>query len=495
MVAWLMRDGCCISVRDCIVSEQVQAQVDGVVGRAMAKADAIMDSAFPRDFKEMRIQGVLQEVIRTAGALALKELDPSSALACVTSAGAKGNLLNIAQITSVVGQQTIGGRRLQQRAGNAGLRSLACFPPNDARPEALGFVATSYIMGLTAAEYFVAMMAGREGIVSTAVETATSGYNQRRMTKNQEAQVIAYDGSVRMSAQCVLQLHYGSDDYDGVHVERVRIPGLRWDDESLLASLAYAAPTPAHRAWQAREMEWVKAARDALRVMLRPAWSMELPTVAVLPVNPLRLLDSLRSSGSLPSAAAPHMQPAEHAAWLLELLQEVRQLHWRTACRKACPQEAYCAVPLAVARTPAQLHAELLAELQRPTTIRADRPEARAQACLAMLLTGPAMCQDAALTLEQARAFRAALLLRYAKGLISAGEGVGAVGASSIGEPSTQGALNVFHYSGIAGTNITTSGLPRFKQLINAVNTSDTANMVLLPCTPFASEAVDCYRP
>lgn len=492
MVAWLLRDGCCISVRDCIVSEQVQSQVDGVVGRAMAKADAIMDSAFPRDFKEMRIQGVLQEVIRTAGALALKELDPSSALACVTSAGAKGNLLNIAQITSVVGQQTIGGRRLQQRAGNAGLRSLACFPPNDARPEALGFVATSYIMGLTAAEYFVAMMAGREGIVSTAVETATSGYNQRRMTKNQESQVVAYDASVRMSSHCVLQLHYGSDDYDGVHVERVRIPGLRWDDESLLASLAYAQATPAHRAWQAREYEWVKAARDALRVMLRPAWGMELPTLAVLPVNPLRLLESLRSDSSFDadSSSAERMKPAEHAAWLLELLQEVRQLHWRAASRKACPQESYLIrLPPPAKMSPAQLQAELLAELQRPCSLRADRPEARAQACLALLLTGPAMCQDAALTLPQARAFRAALLLRYARALVSPGEGVGAVGASSIGEPSTQGALNVFHYSGIAGTNITTSGLPRFKQLINAVNTSDTANMVLLPRTPYQSEA------
>jgi hypothetical protein len=61
--------------------------------------------------------------------------------------------------------------------------------------------------------------------------------------------------------------------------------------------------------------------------------------------------------------------------------------------------------------------------------------------------------------------------------MIQPGEGVGAVGSSSIGEPSMQLTLNVFHFSGIASKNVTISGLPRFKELINAADTSSTANM------------------
>ena len=61
--------------------------------------------------------------------------------------------------------------------------------------------------------------------------------------------------------------------------------------------------------------------------------------------------------------------------------------------------------------------------------------------------------------------------------MIQPGEGVGAVGSSSIGEPSMQLTLNVFHFSGIASKNVTISGLPRFKELINAADTSATANM------------------
>jgi hypothetical protein len=39
--------------------------------------------------------------------------------------------------------------------------------------------------------------------------------------------------------------------------------------------------------------------------------------------------------------------------------------------------------------------------------------------------------------------------------------------------------LNVFHYSGIADKNVTITGLPRFKQLINGVDTYETANMTV----------------
>lgn len=66
--------------------------------------------------------------------------------------------------------------------------------------------------------------------------------------------------------------------------------------------------------------------------------------------------------------------------------------------------------------------------------------------------------------------------------MIQPGEGVGAVGSSSIGEPSMQLTLNVFHFSGIASKNVTISGLPRFKELINAADTSSTANMTGALC-------------
>ena len=175
---WNQVDAPCIGVRDCILSDAAEAEIDALVAAAMGKADAVDATQFPADAKEIRTSAVLQDVLRAAGGIVLKTLDPESALAQVVISGSKGNVLNLAQIAGVVGQQSIGGRRVPLRRTRRGPRGLICFPPGDRRPEALGFVATSYLQGQTEAEYFHAMMAGREGIVATAVETATSGYNQ-----------------------------------------------------------------------------------------------------------------------------------------------------------------------------------------------------------------------------------------------------------------------------------------------------------------------------
>jgi hypothetical protein len=46
-----------------------------------------------------------------------------------------------------------------------------------------GFVANSFFSGLTPSEFFFHTMAGREGLVDTAVKTAETGYMSRRLMK------------------------------------------------------------------------------------------------------------------------------------------------------------------------------------------------------------------------------------------------------------------------------------------------------------------------
>merc|ERR1711990_357097 len=50
---------------------------------------------------------------------------------------------------------------------------------------------------------------------------------------------------------------------------------------------------------------------------------------------------------------------------------------------------------------------------------------------------------------------------------------VGAIGAQSIGEPSTQLTLKTFHYAGISSLSMT-SGIPRIKEIISAAKTDST---------------------
>ena len=70
------------------------------------------------------------------------------------------------------------------------------FARGDKAPEGKGFVANSFYSGLTPTEFFFHTMAGREGLVDTAVKTAETGYMSRRLMKALEDLFVHYDGTV-----------------------------------------------------------------------------------------------------------------------------------------------------------------------------------------------------------------------------------------------------------------------------------------------------------
>ena len=57
-------------------------------------------------------------------------------------------------------------------------------------------------------------MAGRVGLIDTAVKTSRSGYLQRCLVKHLEGLKVAYDYTVRDSDDSILQFNYGEDSID-----------------------------------------------------------------------------------------------------------------------------------------------------------------------------------------------------------------------------------------------------------------------------------------
>jgi DNA-directed RNA polymerase III subunit RPC1 len=62
-------------------------------------------------------------------------------------------------------------------------------------------------------------MAGREGLVDTAVKTAETGYMSRRLMKALEDLSLGYDGTVRNSSGDIVQLEYGDDGMEPTLME------------------------------------------------------------------------------------------------------------------------------------------------------------------------------------------------------------------------------------------------------------------------------------
>ncbi|XP_030019396.1 DNA-directed RNA polymerase III subunit RPC1-like [Sphaeramia orbicularis] len=130
--------------------------------------------------------------------------------------GSKGSFINISQMIACVGQQAISGSRVPNGFEN---RSLPHFEKHSKLPAAKGFVADSFYSGLTPTEFFFHTMAGREGLVDTAVKTAETGYMQRRLVKSLEDLCSQYDLTVRSSTGDIIQFIYGGDGLDPAAME------------------------------------------------------------------------------------------------------------------------------------------------------------------------------------------------------------------------------------------------------------------------------------
>ncbi|XP_015764049.1 PREDICTED: DNA-directed RNA polymerase III subunit RPC1-like [Acropora digitifera] len=187
---------------------------------------------FIQDFKEGKLQTqpgcsaddtleavILKElsVIRDhAGKACLRELHKSNSPLTMAVCGSKGSFINISQMIACVGQQAISGKRIPNGFED---RALPHFHRHSKSPAAKGFVRNSFYSGLTPTEFFFHTMAGREGLVDTAVKTAETGYMQRRLVKSLEDLATQYDLSVRNSVGDMVQFMYGGDGLDPTDME------------------------------------------------------------------------------------------------------------------------------------------------------------------------------------------------------------------------------------------------------------------------------------
>ncbi|CAJ2654112.1 unnamed protein product [Trifolium pratense] len=140
-------------------------------------------------------------------------LKPSgkNCISLMTTSGAKGGMINFQQISSYLGQQTLEGKRVPNMVSG---KSLPCFPSWDCSPRAGGFITDRFLTALRPQEYYFHCMAGREGLVDTAVKTSRSGYLQRCLIKNLESLKVCYDHTVRDADGSIIQFHYGEDGVD-----------------------------------------------------------------------------------------------------------------------------------------------------------------------------------------------------------------------------------------------------------------------------------------
>ena len=144
---------------------------------------------------------------------------PKNSFSAMVTTGAKGTQVNHKQVSLMLGQQELEGRRVPLTALG---KSAPSFDPYDPSPRANGLIADRFLTGIRPQEFFFHCMAGREGLVDTAVKTSRSGYLQRCLIKGLESLVVGYDYTVRDSDGSIVQFLYGEDCIDPCRSKYVR---------------------------------------------------------------------------------------------------------------------------------------------------------------------------------------------------------------------------------------------------------------------------------
>ena len=98
---------------------------------------------------------------------------PANNLSAMVSTGAKGGLVNQTQISALLGQQSLEGRRVPKMQNG---KTLPCYLPYDPNPRSSGYISDRFLSGLRPQDFYFHCMAGREGLIDTAVKTSRSGY-------------------------------------------------------------------------------------------------------------------------------------------------------------------------------------------------------------------------------------------------------------------------------------------------------------------------------
>ncbi len=236
--------GFTMALTDIMIPEQAYEEIKEVVEEAKKEIEELikmyregklesMPGRTLEETLEIKILDVLSKARDKAGERAVKYLDPFNNVFIMAKTGARGSALNITQMTAMLGQQSVRGQRISR--GYRG-RTLPHFKRGDIGPEARGFVASSFVKGLSPIEMFFHAAGGREGLVDTAVRTSQSGYMQRRLINSLIDLVVEYDGTVRSAYGELVQFKYGEDGVDpkntsfgkAVNVERIIEKHVGW---------------------------------------------------------------------------------------------------------------------------------------------------------------------------------------------------------------------------------------------------------------------------
>ena len=461
---WLLHNGFSIGIGDTVPDAGTTVQIQNEVNikkEEVAKITAAAENeeleALPgmnvRETFESKVSAALNAARDEAGSVTENSLKDLNNAIQMARAGSKGSTINISQMTAIVGQQMVEGKRIPF---GFKYRSLPHFAKDDYSAQSRGFVENSYLRGLTPSEFFFHAMAGREGLIDTAVKTAETGYIQRRLVKALEELTVRYDTTIRDARGNLVQFIYGEDGLDGAHIENQRVDIITMSDAAFARRFRVDLMSQKPQFVRGQLADDFRADVDRQK-LLDDEWDQinedrkflrsvrkGVDEMMQLPLNIQRILDQARTTFKVDQTQVCDLDPAHVIPEVRKLLDDLVVVRGSDNISKE-----------------AQDNATLLFKAQLRSRLAFKR-----------------LVNDYRLSTVAFNHVIGNVKDRWIKAQAQPGEMVGVLAAQSIGEPATQMTLNTFHFAGVSAKNVTL-GVPRLKEILNVSSNIKTPSMTI----------------
>ncbi|CAI4231731.1 unnamed protein product [Auanema sp. JU1783] len=356
---------------------------------------------------------------------------PENALQVMIQSGAKGSSVNAIQISCCLGQIELEGKRMAVTVAG---RTLPSFKAYDPSPRAGGFIDQRFLTGINPQELFFHTMAGREGLIDTAVKTSRSGYLQRCIIKHLEGIKVHYDSTVRDHDGSIIQFRYGEDGLDTCKASFLSPKTFKFLEDNIEAATMCCKPKSARDA----DYSVYEAEKQYHKIQ---KWKRK---------KAKRNIQTKLYQSGFTEFSAEHIGADKKAIvgmWA-ELSASEKKVYEKRA-PSSCP-------------TPVD-------EKFNVNRVLGALPEKTLDQIYA--------------SSEDNEKLKRTLMWKGMQSLATAGENVGLLAAQSIGEPSTQMTLNTFHFAGRGEMNVTL-GIPRLREILMTASqniATPSAQIAILP--------------
>jgi len=427
---------------------------------------------------EEEISTILDKLKEKCEKVTTNALGSNNNLLAMVNSGSKGNSSNIYQMIGCVGKQEINNERIQFGFYK---RTLPHYWKEDYSFVSRGFVLHSFLIGLTPQEFFFHSMAGRQGIIDTAIKTSVTGYIQHRLVKCMEDIQSKYDKTVRRPSGDLIELMYGQDGMDAARCESQNYPfcfkpdnkdkseeeeeeedlntfdkhfmhnKYKWnlEDKSIerlvdASVLEQMKTNPEYKKLLEDEFDEILNERAELYKYERKTVDFKDESFVCVAVNFERQINNVISDNYLPRNEKTDLDPKYIIEKKKELLNKLE-------------------------------HNGVAGEDKIDLERNKDATGPFRKAFISYLSTKQIM-----LEYHLKKDAFDDLLKRiediYVRSYIQPGEMIGSISAQSIGAPATQMTLNTFHHAGISLKNVT-EGVPRLQELLNVAKNPKTPTM------------------